>query len=191
MDRNQAFRGGTDGGFVGVGGGGGVVREKENHYHQTSLRGSGLWRALQRQFSWMLLRRCLLLVSLQPQGPWNMERNFTWDPAGLAWHGKRPKAGNGIEMEIEMENGPKLDRGKNGKKMAQKWKDNGKLPQKSIFGPIFCHFCPCPAWGRFPCRFPFLFHFRLLAVFHAMPARQDPKTSPIKDIALLDLFDEA
>ena len=30
MDRNQAFRGGTGGGFVGVGGG--VVREKENHY---------------------------------------------------------------------------------------------------------------------------------------------------------------
>ena len=32
MDRNQAFRGGTGGGFVGVGGGGGVVREKEYHY---------------------------------------------------------------------------------------------------------------------------------------------------------------
>ena len=28
MDRNQAFRGGTGGGFVGVGG---VVREKEYH----------------------------------------------------------------------------------------------------------------------------------------------------------------
>ena len=31
MDRNQAFRGGTGGGFVGVGGWG-VVREKENHH---------------------------------------------------------------------------------------------------------------------------------------------------------------
>ena len=34
MARNQAFHGGTGGGFVGVGGlgGGGVVREKENRY---------------------------------------------------------------------------------------------------------------------------------------------------------------
>ena len=32
MDQNSAFRGGTGGGFVGVGGGGGVVREKEYHY---------------------------------------------------------------------------------------------------------------------------------------------------------------
>ena len=31
MDRNSAFRDGTGGGFVGVGGWG-VVREKENHY---------------------------------------------------------------------------------------------------------------------------------------------------------------
>ena len=31
MDRNQALRGGTGGGFVGVGGGWGVVREKEYH----------------------------------------------------------------------------------------------------------------------------------------------------------------
>ena len=32
MDRNQALRGGTTGGFVGVGGVGGVVGEKKNHY---------------------------------------------------------------------------------------------------------------------------------------------------------------
>ena len=32
MDRNQAFRSGAGGGFVGVGGVGGVIREKENHY---------------------------------------------------------------------------------------------------------------------------------------------------------------
>ena len=36
MDRNQAFRGGTGGGFVGVGGVGGVGREKENHYTSRS-----------------------------------------------------------------------------------------------------------------------------------------------------------
>ena len=34
VDRNQALWGGTAGGFVGRGGGVGVVREKENHYHR-------------------------------------------------------------------------------------------------------------------------------------------------------------
>ena len=76
-----------------------------------------------------------------------------------------------------MENGPKLDRGKNGKKMAKKWKNNGKLPQKSIF----CHFClpflPLSSLGPFSISISiFFFHFRLLAVCHAIPARQDPNT---------------
>ena len=87
--------------------------------------------------------------------------------AGMAWK----TAGNGKKREIKMENGPKLDRGKNGKK----WPKNGLLRDFSIFLAIFCHFCPCPAWGRFPFRFPCFFHFRRLAVFHAIPARQDPK----------------
>ena len=38
MDRNQAFRGGTGGGFVGVGGVG-VVREKENHCFNVRVNG--------------------------------------------------------------------------------------------------------------------------------------------------------
>ena len=33
MDRNQALWGGTAGGFVGMGGGG-VARQKENHYYR-------------------------------------------------------------------------------------------------------------------------------------------------------------
>ena len=61
------------------------------------------------------------------------------------------------KLEIGMENGPKLDGAKNGKKMAQKRKHNGKRPQKSIFGPFFCHFFLRPGWGRFPFRFPFFF----------------------------------
>ena len=66
-----------------------------------------------------------------------------------------------------------------GAKMAKKWPKMGFLREFSIifsiFGLFFCHCCPCPAWGHFPFRFPiFFFHFRLLAVFHAMPARQDP-----------------
>ena len=50
MDRNQAFRGGTGGGFVGVGGGWGVVREKEYHYAKLanftrhSLKSLPAWR---------------------------------------------------------------------------------------------------------------------------------------------------
>ena len=35
-DQNQALWGGTAGGFVGMGGGVGVVREKENHYSRLS-----------------------------------------------------------------------------------------------------------------------------------------------------------
>ena len=44
-----------------------------------------------------------------------------------------------------------------------------KWPKKGFQGVshLLGHFCPCPAGGRFP----FGFHFRLLAVFHAMPAR--------------------
>ena len=39
-------------------------------------------------------------------------------------------------MEIEMENGPKLDRGKNDQKMAQKW----KIMENSLKNPFFGHF---------------------------------------------------
>ena len=58
---------------------------------------------------------------------------------------KRPQAGQGGQKWQKI-------------KMAQKWKkNNGKLPQKSIFGLFFGHFCPFPAWGRFPFRFPSFF----------------------------------
>ena len=83
------------------------------------------------------------------------------------WYGM--ENGQKPEMQIKMENGPKLDRGKDGKKMAQKWKNNGKLPQNPFF-------CLCPALGRFPFRFPFP---ALLAVFHAIPARQDANTGTL------------
>ena len=80
--------------------------------------------------------------------------------------GKRPKAGNGKKQTKT-----KTKRGKwqkNGLKMEKKWR---KLPQISML----CHFfAPCPAGGSFPFSFPFFPHFRLLAVFHATPARQEP-----------------
>ena len=84
-----------------------------------------------------------------------------WDPAGLVWHGKRPKAGNGKKMEIEMENGPKLDRGKNGKK----WPKNGFLREFSIifaiFGPFFAIFAPVQLGAVFH----FDFHFFSISGF--------------------------
>ena len=97
--------------------------------------------------------------------------------AGMAWKTAKSRKWKKKKMEIEMENGPKLGRGKNGQKMAQKMDFEGVSHYFSIFWPFFGHFCSCPAWGRFPFRFPFFFHFRLLAVFHAIPARQDPNSS--------------
>ena len=84
---------------------------------------------------------------------------FGWDLAGLVWHVKRPKAGNG---EKKWKTAPSW---KKWQKMAKKWpKNNGKLPQKSsfwaIFAPVqlgavfhfdFHFFSPFPAFGRFPC----------------------------------------
>ena len=70
--------------------------------------------------------------------------------------GKRPKAENGGKTEIEVENGPKLDLGKNGKKRPKKWKNNDKPPQKPIFGPFFFPFCPPVQLGAV---FHFDFHF--------------------------------
>ena len=70
-------------------------------------------------------------------------------------------------MEIEMENGPKLDRGKNGKKMAQKWIFEGVVHYFSISGP-FLPFLPLSSLGRFPFRFPFIFPFPAFWTF-SMP----------------------
>ena len=46
------------------------------------------------------------------------------------------------------------------------------------FLALFCHFCPCPAWGRFPFRFPFFFPFPAFGRFpcHTSPAGSQPKT---------------
>ena len=57
------------------------------------------------------------------------------------------------KWKSKWKNGPKLDRGKNGQKMDF-W---AILREFSIIFPFLGHFCPCPAWGRFPFRFPFFF----------------------------------
>ena len=71
-----------------------------------------------------------------------------------------------------MEKSPQLDRAKNGKKWAENGEENGNSLENPFLAAIFC---PCPAGGSFPFGFPCVPYFRLLAVFHAMPARHDPK----------------
>ena len=77
-----------------------------------------------------------------------------WDPAGLAWHGKRPKAGNGKKMESKWKTAPSWT----GPKMAKKWPKNRflrRFPLFFHFWAIFYHFWTRPAWGRFHSDFHF------------------------------------
>ena len=82
----------------------------------------------------------------------------TWDPAGLAWHGKRSKARNG-KKKNGTPNGKRPQAGQ-----GQKWPKNGKIMENSLKNPFFGHFLlPFPAFGRFPC--------------HASPAGSQVKTA--------------
>ena len=87
-----------------------------------------------------------------------------------------PKAGNGKKVEIEMEKGPKLDRGKNGQKM--------KTP--SFFGHFFAIFAPVQLGAVFHFHSLF-FYFRLLTAFHASPA--GPNTGTESAILSRELSD--
>ena len=76
------------------------------------------------------------------------ESLLCWDPAGLVWHGKRPKAGNGKKkMEIEM--APSWKGAKMAKKMAKNWIFEGVFHYFPFFGPFFGHFCPLSSLGPF------------------------------------------
>ena len=78
-----------------------------------------------------------------------------------------------------MENGPELDRGKNGKKMAKKWPKVMETPL--LLATFFAVFAPVQLGAVFHFDFHFFFfHFPLLAVCHAIPARQDPKTRGVE-----------
>ena len=75
------------------------------------------------------------------------------------WHGME----NGQKPEMKKKwkskwkTAPSWTGAKMAKKMAQKWKSDGVFHYFPFFGHFFCHFCPCPARGRFPFRFPFFF----------------------------------
>ena len=91
----------------------------------------------------------------------------------MAW--KTAKSRNGKKMEIEMGKRPQA---RKGQKMAKKWPKTGFLREFSIIFPFLGHFlvifAPVQLGAVFHFDFHFFFHFRLLAVFHAIPARQDP-----------------
>ena len=63
-----------------------------------------------------------------------------------AWIGILPEMEK-KKTEIEMENGPKLDRGK----MAKKWPKNGKILWKTPSKISISIFFPFPAFGHLPC----------------------------------------
>ena len=89
--------------------------------------------------------------------------------AGMAW--KTAKSWNGDKMENQMQKRVQLDRG-------EKWPKNGFLREC----PVFLIFRPCPDGGRFLLGFPF---FWVLTVFHAIPARHDPKSGKSKALVFL------
>ena len=85
------------------------------------------------------------------------------------WHGME----NGQKPEMEK----KKKRNRNGKRpqagQGQKWPKHGPKMEKSFFGH-FLPFLPVSSLGPFSISISIFFHFRLLAGFHAIPARQDP-----------------
>ena len=83
------------------------------------------------------------------------------------------------KWKSEWKTAPSWTGAKTAKKWPQKWKNNGKRPSKShvwaIFFLFFAIFGPVQVGAvSISISFFFLFHFRLLAVFHAIAARQDP-----------------
>ena len=94
-----------------------------------------------------------------------------------------------------MENGPNAKHGekwgkrgrfapiKNGEKMAEKYRKNGKSGQLSCFRPFFGHFFPIFDRGEFstfffPSFFPIL-GVRPVFVFHCVPAPHDCNSKPL------------
>ena len=91
-----------------------------------------------------------------------------WDHAGLVWHGKRPKAGNGQNMENQMEKRePPPGQG-------QKCQKIGFSGEFSIYYPLSGHFWAmfAPSWGLFSILFSILSPFPASGRFpcHASPA---------------------
>ena len=78
--------------------------------------------------------------------------------AGMAWKTAKSRKWK-KKWKSKWKTAPSWTGAKMAKEWRKKWIFEGVFHDFSIFGPFFCHFCPCPAWGRFPFRFPFFFHF--------------------------------
>ena len=104
--------------------------------------------------------------------------------AGMAW--KTAKSRKCKKMEIEMENGPKLDRGKNG----QKWKNNGKVMEFSIIFHFFAFFFASFAPVQLGAVFHFDFHFFSISGFwlFSMPYQPGRIPTVVSKIITPDVF---
>ena len=101
----------------------------------------------------------LVLGSCRARMAWKTAKSQKWKKNGNR-NGKPPQAARGQKWA---------------KKMAQKWIFEGVFHYFFHFWAIFLPFLPpCSLGAVFHFDFHFFFHFRLLAVFHAIPARQDP-----------------
>ena len=78
----------------------------------------------------------LVLGSCRAGTAWKTAKSRKWKRNGNR-NGKRPQAGKG----------------------ARRCEKNGFLREFSIIFPFLGHFCPFPAWGCFPFRFPFFCPF--------------------------------
>ena len=75
----------------------------------------GEGRPLNMRYGWDMIRSDVLFITSVSWLNQLMPHEIclcNWDNAGLVWHGKWPKAGNGGKMENQMENSPQLDRGR-------------------------------------------------------------------------------
>ena len=128
----------------------------------TQIKHAQLWTLTKRYWPDMqeqthLCLYPLALSSCRAGMAWQTAKSWKWGKNGKP-NGKEPLAGRGQKWQ----------------KKARKWRGSGKLPWKSNF--FATCFMPCPAGGSFRFGFPYFPHFRLLAVFHAMPARHDPNS---------------
>ena len=91
--------------------------------------------------------------------------------AGMAW--KTAESRKCGKMGKPMGKQPPAEGAKNGEK--KRIFEGAFFHCFSSFGSCFCLFLPLSSWGCFPFGVPFCPHFLLLAVFHTVPRRHDPK----------------
>ena len=102
---------------------------------------------------YLFLTSCLPQFNLCSAG--NLEPRFGHHGLGSCRAGMAWKTAKSRKWKKKRKSKWKMAPSWTGAKMAKKWIFEGVFHSFSIFGPFSCNFCPCPAWGRFPFRFPF------------------------------------